>query len=59
MEHLDIIFKHNKELHTYECKITKECKKSKRNYHCLDNKDNDIHGFYIEVLNGERNRDLQ
>lgn len=59
MEHLDIIFKHDKEIHAYECKITKECKKSKRNYHCLDNKDNDIYGFYIEVLNGEHNRDLQ
>ena len=59
MEHLDIIFKHNKEMHNYECKITKECKRSRANYHCLDNKDNDIHGFYIEVLNGEHNRDLQ
>ena len=59
MEHLDIIFKHDKEMHSYECKITKECKRSRTNYHCLDNKDNDIHGFYIEVLNGEHNRDLQ
>lgn len=59
MEHIDIIFKYDKEMRIYEYKITKECKENRKDYHCLDNKDNDVHGFYIEVLNGERNRDLQ
>ena len=59
MEHLDIIFKQNKEIHGYECKITKEIKRKTDDLHCLDNKDNGVHGFYIEVLNGEHNRDIQ
>lgn len=59
MEHLDIIFKQNKEIRGYECKVTKGIKRKTDGLHCLDNKDNEVHGFYIEVLNGERNRDLQ
>ncbi len=54
MEQLEIIFKKNEEIHGYEYKITKGIK-DKKECHCLDNRDNDVHGFYIEVFNGECN----
>lgn len=59
MKQLEIVFKKNEELHGYECKITQEEILNEIKYHCLENRNNDVYGFYIEVLNGECNRDLQ
>ena len=43
-----ILFKKDIEMDMYECKMTKEIKPTTRErYHCVDNRDCEVYGFYI------------
>lgn len=46
MEHLKIIFEHSEEVHGYEHRITKDIN-NKKDYYCLDKRENEIYGFYL------------